>query len=73
MLRAITESAVEQVVLDILAGLGYKVIYGPDIAPDGAKPERQINGGSVISKKETTANENIRSKLTKLLQIGDAI
>lgn len=30
----IIESEVEQVALDILSELKYKVIYGPDIAPD---------------------------------------
>jgi len=41
MSKIITESEVEQVALDILSELKYKVIYGPDIAPDGPKPERQ--------------------------------
>ncbi len=40
MTHIITESEVEQVTLDILSDLKYKVIYGPDIAPDGPKPER---------------------------------
>ncbi len=33
MAKILTESEVEQVTLDILAELKYKVIYGPDIAP----------------------------------------
>ena len=41
MLKAIIESEVEQAVLDILKELGYKTLWGPDIAPDGSKPERQ--------------------------------
>ena len=41
MQKIITESEVEQVALDILSELKYKVIYGPDIAPDGLRPERQ--------------------------------
>jgi len=41
MPHVITESEVEQVALDILAELKYKIIYGPDIAPDGPRPERQ--------------------------------
>ena len=39
--HVIIESEVEQVALDILSELKYKVIYGPDIALDGPKPERQ--------------------------------
>ncbi|MCX5704185.1 MAG: type I restriction endonuclease, partial [Candidatus Omnitrophica bacterium] len=41
MSKQITESSVEQVALDILSELKYKVIYGPDIAPDGLRPERR--------------------------------
>lgn len=33
----ITELEVKQVVLEILSELGYKVTYGPDIAPDGSR------------------------------------
>ncbi len=40
MPKVITESEIEQVVLDILHEIGYKIIYGPDISPDGSKPER---------------------------------
>jgi len=44
MSRIITESDVEQAALDILSEeLGYKTLYGPDIAPppEGTKPERK--------------------------------
>ena len=36
----LTESQVEEAALEWLAGLGYAVLYGPDISPDGAMPER---------------------------------
>ena len=36
----ITESEVEDAALGWLAGLGYAVVYGPDIGPDGPAPER---------------------------------
>jgi len=39
--KAIVESEVEQVALDILSGLNYDIIHGPDIAPDSEKPERK--------------------------------
>ena len=39
----ITESNVEEAALEILSDLGYKILYGPDIAPDGISPERQMN------------------------------
>ena len=41
MPHILTESSIEQVALDILSELNYKVIYGPDITSDGPKPERQ--------------------------------
>ena len=36
----VTESLVEEAALEWLAGLGYAVLYGPDISPDGSRPER---------------------------------
>ena len=36
----VTESLVEEAALEWLAGLGYAVLYGPDISPDGSMPER---------------------------------
>ena len=35
-----TEDQLEQEALGWLADVGYSVVYGPDIAPDGPKPER---------------------------------
>ena len=32
--------------LEWLSGLGYSVLHGPDIAPDGSTPERISYGGS---------------------------
>ena len=36
----ITESAIELLSIQRLESLGYKYMYGPDIAPDGHSPER---------------------------------
>lgn len=36
----LTESTVEEAALEILDGLGYTILYGPEIAPDGLFPER---------------------------------
>ena len=36
----ITESAIELLAIQRLESLGYKYLYGPDIAPDGPSPER---------------------------------
>ncbi|MDO8656452.1 MAG: type I restriction endonuclease [Nanoarchaeota archaeon] len=48
MSKAIIESEVEQVALDIFSDLKYKIIYGPDIAPDGPKPERQTYADVIL-------------------------
>ncbi|RCV65959.1 type I restriction enzyme, R subunit [Methanophagales archaeon] len=40
MLPTITESHIEEAALEILDGLGYKILHGPDISPDGENPER---------------------------------
>ncbi len=48
MSKVIIESEIEQVALDILSELKYKVIHGPDIAPDGTNPERQSYSDVVL-------------------------
>ncbi|MDD3087722.1 MAG: type I restriction endonuclease [Candidatus Omnitrophica bacterium] len=40
MAHSLTESEIEQVCLDIFSGLGYEIVHGPDISPDGLRPER---------------------------------
>ena len=55
MSKPIIESEVEQVVLDILSELGYKVLYGPDIAPDGDSPERKDYSDVVLIERLKTA------------------
>ena len=39
-MAGITESEVEDATLQWLAGLGYAVVHGPDIGPEGPAPER---------------------------------
>ena len=39
-MSTLTESIVEDAALAWLAGLGYAVLHGPDIGPEGAAPER---------------------------------
>ena len=40
----ITESEVEQVVLDILHEIGYKIIYGPDLSPQEVQGDISSDG-----------------------------
>ena len=37
----LTESNIEDVALEILSDLGYKILHGPDIEPDGINPQRK--------------------------------
>jgi len=36
----LTEDDIEQLALERLQSLGYAYAYGPDLAPDGDRPER---------------------------------
>ena len=40
MTPTITESHIEEAALEILDSLGYEILHGPDISPDGENPER---------------------------------
>ncbi len=40
-MNKITESVIEDFVIELLKSQGYQYVSGPDIAPDGVKPERR--------------------------------
>lgn len=63
MAHAIIESEVELVVLDILKDMGYKTLWGPDIACDGTKPERQSFSDVVLIDRLKDAVERINTKI----------
>ena len=48
MTSAITESKVEEVALEILSDLGYSILHGPDITPDGRTPERNAYSDVIL-------------------------
>ena len=50
-MTTLTESDVEQVALDWLANVGWKVAHGPDIAPDTPDAERTDYGEVVLAKR----------------------
>ena len=47
----ITESHVEEAALSWLEELGYEVLHGPDISPDGTSPERHSYGDVVLEER----------------------
>ncbi|MBM4305410.1 MAG: type I restriction endonuclease subunit R [Deltaproteobacteria bacterium] len=61
MSKIITESDVEQAALDILEELGYKTLYGPDIAPppEGTKPERKSYSDVVLVERLSKAIDKL--------------
>ncbi|HEX6981292.1 MAG TPA: type I restriction endonuclease subunit R [Balneolaceae bacterium] len=40
-MKIINENAIEEFAIELLQKLGYQYIYGPEIAPDGERPERK--------------------------------
>jgi type I restriction enzyme R subunit len=63
MKNVIIESEVEQVALDILSAQGYRVVHGPDIAPDGPNPERQSYADVVLVSRLRDAIDRINPKM----------
>ena len=50
-MTTLTEADVEQAALEWLAGLGWQVTHGPDIAPDMPKAERNDYGQTVLKRR----------------------
>jgi type I restriction enzyme R subunit len=58
------EEQIEKEALEILEKLGYEILFGPSIAPDGEAPERE-DFSQVILKKRL---EKAIKKLIKIYQ-----
>ena len=50
-MTTITEAEVEQAALEWLAGLGWQVAHGPDIAPNTPNAERDDYGQVVLERR----------------------
>ncbi len=61
----IMESEVEEVTLGILSELGYKMIYGPDIAPDGTSSERKTYSDVVLVERLKNAIDRLNPNVPK--------
>lgn len=58
-MTAFTESTVESAALAWLESLGWQTAFGPDIAPDGARPERERYADVVLKGRFRAAVERI--------------
>ncbi len=65
MSYTITESEVEEAALEILSELGYKILHGPDIAPDGAAPERKSYSDIVLVDRLKNAIDRLNPSIPK--------
>lgn len=63
----ITENHVEEAALEWLGELGYEIAYGPDIGPEGAKPERASYGDVVLQARLTRALQRVNPSLPEHL------
>jgi type I restriction enzyme R subunit len=61
-MAVLTESTVEEAALEPFAGLGYSILHGPDIAPDGLFAERSSYEEIILTKRlrESLARINPR-------------
>jgi len=59
----ITEEQLEQVVLDLLRTLGYEIVHGPDILPDGISPERKTPKDVVLIERLKSALQKVNPKI----------
>lgn len=68
----LSEAAVERVVLDQLAGLGYAIATDAGIGPDGKAPERDAYGDAVLVRRLTAAIEKLNPAIPAEAR-GDAL
>jgi type I restriction enzyme R subunit len=59
----LTEQDIENITLEILEELGYKIVYGPDIAPDSENPKRKKWDDVILEQDLRQAIENLNPKL----------
>ena len=61
----ISESEVEEAALEILSGLDYDYLYGPDIAPDAEDAEREDFGSVVLPFRLRAAVDSLNQNIPK--------
>ena len=68
MSSGIAESHVEEAALAWLGELGYATVNGPEIGPDGGKPERGSHGDVLLHKRLKSAIAKLNPNLTPEVQ-----
>jgi type I restriction enzyme R subunit len=68
----LSEAAIEQMVLDQLAGLGYALESDSEIGPDGKAPEREAHADVVLAGRLTAAIDRLNPKIPAEAR-GDAL
>ncbi|NIA09829.1 MAG: HsdR family type I site-specific deoxyribonuclease [Nitrospiraceae bacterium] len=71
-MQRITENEIEEFSIELLEGLTYQYIYGPDVAPDGDRPERASFEDVLLLERLQTAVRRINPTLPATA-IEDAI
>ena len=72
MTAYIAESAVEEVCLDYFAGLGWQVLYGPEIAPGEPKAERDSYRDVLLEARLRSAVERLNPRLSPM-EVSDVV
>jgi type I restriction enzyme, R subunit len=72
IMNKITESEIEEFSIELLEGLSYQYVYGPDIAPDSDRPERGSFEDVLLLERLQTAVQRINPALPAVI-IDDAI
>ena len=63
MSQKLNEDAVEQAALETLEELGYQTLNGPDISPDGTRPERKTYQDVILKERLLTALKRINPEI----------
>jgi len=65
-MKKITETDIELLAIEHLEQLGYKYLYGPDIACDGAKPERENYQEVLLAERLKNAIDRINPTIPEI-------
>ena len=67
----ITESAIEEFIIELLEKSGYQYVYAPDIAPDSDTPERNRFDDVLLLERLQSAVDRITQNKAKTIDTKD--